>query len=177
MKKELLEELVTLNLSQREIARRTNCSQGTVRHWLNINGLETHAIYFQVNNKILRTEKYCPKCKVTKPIDQFYQRTNRNECGGYCKNCSNDVTAERIVAVKIKMIIYKGGRCEDCGLRLEDSHYCVFDFHHINPNDKNPKFKRIKYQKWEVIKMEIDKCELLCSNCHRIKHITNGEIV
>jgi predicted HNH restriction endonuclease len=68
------------------------------------------------------------------------------------------------------MINYKGGKCERCPLKLEDSHYSVFEFHHTNPKEKDINFKRIKMFKWGKIKNEIDKCMLVCSNCHRIIH-------
>ncbi len=171
MEKEKLLELINLNYSQREIAKILNYSQSNIGYWLKTFNLKTNINQYNKDNKEQRIEKFCPKCKTVKPICEFYNRSNRSDGGGYCKKCSNEVAAERIKAVKIKMIIYKGGCCEDCGLKLENSHYCVFDFHHKDPNNKDPNFKKIKYQKWEVIKEEIDKCELLCSNCHRIKHI------
>jgi hypothetical protein len=68
------------------------------------------------------------------------------------------------------MIEYKGGQCERCRLNLNDTHYAVFDFHHIDPSEKDDNFKKIKFQKWEKIKQEIDKCMLVCSNCHREIH-------
>ena len=72
--------------------------------------------------------------------------------------------------VKLKMIEYKGGQCNRCNLKLENTHYSVFEFHHRNPEEKDVNFAKIKYQKWDVIQKEIDKCDLLCANCHRITH-------
>lgn len=177
MEKKQLETLINLNYSQREIAEKLNYSQSNVGYWLKRLKLKTKIKQYNKDGKGLSTEKYCPKCKTIKLIDDFYGRSNRKDKGGYCKKCSNDVTAERIVRIKIKMIQYNGGCCVECGLKLEDSHYSVFDFHHTDPKSKDPNFKRIKSQKWDVIKKEIDKCELLCANCHRIKHATQGEIV
>ena len=175
MKKETLEKLVTLNLSQREIGEKLGYCQSNVRYWLKMFGLKTNIS--QYNEKKSRTEKLCPKCKTVKPIDEFYKVSDRNGGSRYCKVCDKKYATERMIALKIKMIIYKGGCCKDCGLKLEDSHYSVFDFHHTDPKSKDPNFRRIKSQKWEVIKAEIDKCELLCSNCHRIRHAKQGKIV
>ena len=44
------------------------------------------------------------------------------------------------------------------------------DFHHINPEDKIYDVKVLMTRRWELIKEEIDKCILLCSNCHRELH-------
>ena len=173
----MLENLINLNCSQREIGEKLGYSQSNIKYWLKIFDLKTKIKQYNKDSKGLRIEKICPKCKIVKPINEFYKRSNRSDGGGYCKKCSNNVTVERIKNIKIKMILYKGGHCENCGLKLEDSHYCIFDFHHTNPNNKDPNFKRIKFQKWEIIIKEIDKCELLCSNCHRIKHATQGKIV
>ena len=176
MKKDVLEKLIALNYSQRKIGEKLGYCQSNVRYWLKLFGLKTNIS--QHNEKVKsRIEKLCPKCNTVKPIDDFYKRTNRSDECGYCKTCSNESTLERTINIKIKMIVYKGGCCKDCGLKLEDSHYSVFDFHHIDSKNKDPNFRRIKSRKWEIIKEEIDKCELLCSNCHRIKHATQGKIV
>jgi hypothetical protein len=120
-----------------------------------------------------RSEKICPKCETIKPLTEFYKRSNRGDYNGYCKKCSNSYHTNRIKEVKLKMINYKGDQCVDCGLKVENSHYCVFDFHHLDPIEKDSNFDKIKYQKWEVIKEELDKCVLLCSNCHRMRHAQN----
>ena len=73
------------------------------------------------------------------------------------------------------MIEYKGGKCEHCPLELKDSHPAVFDFHHLDSDEKDLNFNGVKGWKWERIIVELDKCSLLCSNCHRIEHYEMGD--
>lgn len=52
----------------------------------------------------------------------------------------------------------------------------VYDFHH---KDKSEKTKEVSYLitanvGWEKLKRELDKCVLLCANCHRIRHELEG---
>jgi predicted transcriptional regulator len=167
MERETLELLIEKGLSQRELANELKTSQGNIKYWLK--KLELATIK-KLYNKKDDVEKYCPKCETIKPLGDFYKRYNREDYGGYCKNCSNQYHTERVKNVKLKMIDYKGGECLDCELKLEDTHYAVFDFHHLDPTTKDENFERIKYQSWEKIKEELDKCVLLCSNCHRVRH-------
>lgn len=170
MEKSKIENLINLGLSQRKIAIELGTSHSNIRYWLKKINLKTNNNQYNKGATNNRFEKYCPKCKTTKSIDDFYKRSNRKDVGGYCKKCSNKYHQKRVQQVKIKMILYKGGQCVDCDLKLEDSHYSVFDFHHLDPNTKDPNFGKIKFQKWETIQKEIDKCDLLCSNCHRLRH-------
>ena len=68
---------------------------------------------------------------------------------------------------KEKAVTYKGGKCEKCGYNK-----CIaaLDFHHKNPEEKIYDVKSLMNRKWELIQEEIDKCILLCSNCHREEH-------
>jgi transposase len=167
-----LKTMVDSDYSQREMADKLNLSQSTVRYWLKKYNLKTKKEQFNRGNSTISAEgkKFCSQCGQTKDITDFYKRSGRKDGAGYCKNCSNKYHTERVKRVKIKMINYKGGKCNDCGLELIHSHYAVFDFHHLDPKTKDINFNRIKYQKWETIQKEIDKCVLLCSNCHRIRH-------
>jgi hypothetical protein len=68
---------------------------------------------------------------------------------------------------------YKGGKCKHCG--FTSIHLNVFDFHHINPNEKefelSEKWKQASHETFKKkVKPELDKCLLLCANCHRIQH-------
>jgi predicted HNH restriction endonuclease len=55
-----------------------------------------------------------------------------------------------------------------CG---ESRPWCL-DFHHINPKDKEENLSRMTshQRKKEDINKEIEKCVVLCANCHRDFH-------
>ena len=171
MDKQLLIELIEKGLSQREIGKEIGKCQTTVKHWLKKYGLKTNKLS---NTKIvLSSEKNCKICGKLKPVSEFYHRLNRNTPNSYCKKCHNTYHTKRLANVKLKMIEYKGNECVDCGLHIDKTHYSVFDFHHINPNEKDLNFKRIKFKSWDKIVYELDKCILLCANCHRLRHNSN----
>lgn len=80
---------------------------------------------------------------------------------------SNHVISWR-VRKKYELILYKGGKCERCGYsNLECPN--VFNFHHIDANMKDFTIsgKSFSFQK---LKNEVDKCQLLCANCHGEVH-------
>ena len=60
-----------------------------------------------------------------------------------------------------------GGKCKDCGVSYPDA---VYDFHHTNDKKDNVATLIHNNRKLETILNEASKCELLCSNCHRIRH-------
>jgi predicted transcriptional regulator len=169
MEKELLLKSIKDGLSQRQISSLYSISQSTVKYWLKKYGLKTKLNQYNTNIDNVEFKK-CPVCNQTKTIDSYYKRSSRKDNAGYCKECSNNYHSNRIKNIKIRMIEYKGNECVDCGLNIVDSHYSVFDFHHLNSNEKDVNFKRIKYQSWNKIVAELDKCVLLCANCHRLRH-------
>ena len=69
-------------------------------------------------------------------------------------------------------IDYKGGKCESCGLVPE--YLVVLEFHHRNMNEKEFNISRESNMCLDSFKKkvtpELDKCALLCANCHRIEH-------
>lgn len=68
---------------------------------------------------------------------------------------------------KIRAVEYKGGCCERCGY---DKYYGALQFHHRNPNTKDAAWSELRKRTWTAIKKEIDKCDLLCANCHAEVH-------
>ena len=58
-------------------------------------------------------------------------------------------------------------KCEVCG----ESHVATLDFHHKDPSTKEIIISESIWRwSWNTIKKEIDKCVVLCSNCHRKLH-------
>jgi hypothetical protein len=63
---------------------------------------------------------------------------------------------------------YKGGGCQFCGY---DRCIEALEFHHLDPTLKDFGISYKGYTRsWERVKEEIDKCTLLCANCHREVH-------
>ena len=71
----------------------------------------------------------------------------------------------RIRKNKIDFINYKGGKCSICGY---DKCISALEFHHLSPELKNKSMtKQLSVYTLERAKAELDKCILICSNCHR----------
>jgi hypothetical protein len=81
-----------------------------------------------------------------------------------CKDCLKTLKSSE---VKAKCVEYLGGKCVDCGF---EGPAVAFDFDHRNPTSKEFKISGNYLFRWAVIKKELDKCELRCCRCHRIKH-------
>lgn len=65
------------------------------------------------------------------------------------------------------LIEYKGGKCQKCGY---DKCPDALQFHHIDANTKVIEIGGFRYSLERLMK-EVDKCKLLCSNCHIEQHI------
>lgn len=64
-------------------------------------------------------------------------------------------------------------KCVRCGF----DHPAALDFHHIDSTTKSRDISGMITSGYtiEQIKQEINKCEVLCANCHRIEHFGMGE--
>ena len=73
--------------------------------------------------------------------------------------------AKRRRKIKLMAIEYKGGKCQVCSYNKYPG---GLDLHHINPKTKDFSIGEKGYTRsWEKVKAELDKCILVCSNCHR----------
>ena len=68
---------------------------------------------------------------------------------------------------KLKLITCMGSKCQICGYsKCTDA----LEFHHINPNEKDKDYFNMRGGLSPNLKTELDKCVLLCANCHREIH-------
>ena len=97
----------------------------------------------------------------------------------YCYDCSPKglTCAETLKtkkrALKHLLVEYKGGKCEKCGYNKCEG---VLQFHHRNPQEKDFTLSQVNLNDTDFsidkIKQEVDKCDLLCANCHFEEHYT-----
>jgi len=133
----------------------------------------------------------CKKCGETKEDSLFkknYKKNGSNYLGptNLCKACEfkdNKIYIEKNREVyntkardkrnqrKKEGVQYKGGACEHC---KEVVHIAAFDFHHVDASTKEFDPGLMGTHSKEKYFAELDKCILLCANCHRIEHFNNG---
>lgn len=122
----------------------------------------------------MKTKK-CSICYEEKLLSEYYSRSSRgNKPYDRCKKCFNKYVSDRWITKKIESIVYKGSACLDCGITYPNEPYVIFDFHHRDPEQKDVDWSDLKLRSDEKIKKELDKCDLLCSNCHRKRHHTHN---
>jgi hypothetical protein len=95
-----------------------------------------------------------------------------DKCDIICSNChrKEHTNTYKYLTKKARYVLElkKKSCCSKCGLSIPE---CL-DFHHINDNktDDIGAMLRNKNISLEDIKNEIDKCIIVCSNCHREIH-------
>ena len=67
------------------------------------------------------------------------------------------------------LVIAKGNKCEKCN--RNNLPLGLWNFHHNNPKDKVGSLTRLK---GEEKKIEVNKCSLLCPECHALHHLSKG---
>ena len=94
----------------------------------------------------------------------------------FCYNCvprqGETLTQSEIVtikrrAIKKALIEYKGGKCCRCGYNKCDR---ALEFHHLDSNKKDFGVANNMDKTIDKLKKEVDKCILVCSNCHAEIH-------
>ena len=125
--------------------------------------------------------RICSKCEEDQPLEAFDKnkachlgRTRTcTKCNmkyrraWYQKHKVRKGVQGRINRRKVKEEIVEmlGGRCMDCDGVFPQ---CAFDFHHRDPTQKD--FSIGQQMSSRKAKEEAKKCDLLCANCHRIRH-------
>ena len=97
-------------------------------------------------------------------------------CSTKCKLSSTNNKHQNYIAQqrrgykrKVRLLDMKGGCCQICGYNKNHSALC---FHHINPAIKSFQLdiRRCSNSSWNNLVKEVDKCQLLCLNCHSELH-------
>jgi hypothetical protein len=117
-------------------------------------------------------KRHCAKCKLEYPatLEYFYRRKGKNRSETallcYCKFCFNEIQKHKHNELKQKLLDYKGNKCIICGYNKCNA---AMDFHHINPTEKEIKIGQTR-KTFEVLRKELDKCVIMCRNCHAETH-------
>lgn len=91
---------------------------------------------------------------------------------GFCKECTTKNNVEKRSIVKQKAIEYLGGKCSSCGYNKCQA---ALEFHHVNPKEKDKNYHNFKTEFNERLKNELNKCILLCANCHKEYHFNENK--
>jgi len=108
------------------------------------------------------------ECKIHGMTKHRIYLENKSILRHRCNKCATIAVQKRRDKLKILAVQYKGGKCEHCGYSK-----CVgaLHFHHLDPKEKDFGIASKGYTRsWEKVKIELDKCILVCANCHSEIH-------
>ena len=109
--------------------------------------------------------RICSICQKEKKIEEYYITNGRVMY--WCKECQKQKERDKYQTKMSQIIAYKKTLCcKKCG----ETRFYLFDFHHRNPNEKDYTISDNSRASFEIVKKEIEKCDVLCSNCHREWH-------
>jgi hypothetical protein len=160
-------ELRKLGKTYKEICNELNCAMSTVSYHCKLNKMGGSSDKLSEDKKMKLQVLYDEIGSVKKlskttghsvgTILKYVKTKKRNK-----KLSSSESVILWRKRVKQKLIDYKGGHCEMCGY---DKCNRALQFHHKNPEEKDFQISG-KSLSFEKLKSEVDKCILVCSNCH-----------
>lgn len=112
----------------------------------------------------------CLRCEV--PLAPADAKFTKAEYEGYCRRCRKRMATARCMRrqaaenkVKIRKIKEAAG-CQHCG--IED--HRVLQFHHVGKKELHIAQAMHRGVSWKKLEKEIERCIVLCANCHIIEH-------
>ena len=117
--------------------------------------------------------KICKDCKELLDLTKFNSKGYNTKKSGErvktyrskCANCYKVNKAHILDAIVVE--IFNKYACSKCGY---DRCKSAIDFHHLEPSEKEYNPSSIRRRDSSVIRKELMKCIILCSNCHRELH-------
>lgn len=128
------------------------------------------------------SRKFCSKsCRYAERYRRLYQPTQEsreprecNYCGASfspghgrqvycCRDCKERAKTDRVGEWLREYKLARG--CADCGFC---AHSWALEFHHLSGRDKL--YNTNELTSFEKAQEEIERCVVLCANCHRIRH-------
>ena len=167
MDRTYLENKLAEGFSTNQIAKEIGLTGTGVRYWMKKWDLQSQHQSIQ-DKTCYRTDthKECPKCNKIKSLDNFDKRANGN-VQSYCRKCFNDNRYSLLKQHKITLVNEFGGCCSKCGY---DKNISALEFHHLESKEKDFHFGSTKTTNIDKIRIELNKCILVCANCHREIH-------
>ena len=182
-KSSIKDEIIILynsGLTYSKIQKQLGCSKGTISY---------HLSKYKIEEKIVKSG-FIDNIKINLPktreefnslyfdrlsfrerqffYNSFYKKENK---GTSKNNVPKEYYRSKRLELKKEFVEYKGGKCEICGY---SKCLLALHFHHTNPNIKDFNIGgSISYKRRKEIMSELDKCILVCANCHAEIHEEN----
>src|SRR3984957_6048689 len=165
MERDKLSSCIELGYTLKQIAKQLNTSQTNVRYWLKKFDLKLKRGAKGKKPKDFQFPRKC-KCGET-DINKFYGNKTT-----VCAKCHSQASHSKGKENRLYIIEKLGGSCINCGFNKWKS---SLDVHHLDPSKKDVAFSTIRYWTRDRIDGELQKCVLLCRNCHAAHH--SGELI
>ncbi|MBO6576503.1 MAG: hypothetical protein JJ896_12815 [Rhodothermales bacterium] len=134
----------------------------------------------------ISSTKRCGRCARIKSREEFHRnRARKDGLQSACKECQRSYVQahfdadpayyrkkaskrNRVVRADIRKLIRgaKAVPCSDCGVRYP---YYVMDFDHVRGKKRFNVGEGLATHSPAVVRREIDKCDVVCANCHRTR--------
>lgn len=136
--------------------------------------------------------KICSRCNENKQDDDFYFNKSKKSLESFCRVCYVEYRRQHYASNKdyYKRKAKKHNKirkeqnqsryrqylaersCVDCGI----SDWRVLEADHLPKFDKSENIsKMLPSWSWATIEVELQKCEIVCANCHRIRTYTRQD--
>jgi len=117
------------------------------------------------------TERVCAwrACQEKYKASLHFQEGSGTYCSRTCRSAA--AVARMRIDRKQRAVEHLGGACSTCGYSKS---LAALHFHHLR--DKTLNLNQSMTMAWDNIRSEIEKCILLCANCHAEKHSKEFDI-
>lgn len=128
------------------------------------------------------SQRKCTKCSFYKPLTHFnFKIRSKDIRHSYCRECGKELTRNHYQKNKRQYLDrnaraytkrrelvreLKSRPCIDCGIKYP---YYVMDFDHREGEIKEYEMNCVDRMTIRAILLEAKKCDVVCSNCHRIR--------